>query len=135
MLADLDPVELERKLLEGSDDEGQVELDGDQPVLNQANFNYHSADMKRLVSDLIVEEKREMFQSCGNDVVMGRIRNRLDSWKGVEFDTIDMMIGLDFKKEADSWAKFSSQVEETAAEIEVAIYVQIIEELTEDLGI
>lgn len=131
MLAELDPV--------GSDDESQVELDGDEPVLNQSNFKYNakimSADMKRLVSDLIVEEKREMFQSCGNDVVMGRIRNRLDSWKGVEFDTIDMMIALDFKKESDSWAKFSNQVEETAAEIEVAIYVQIIEELTEDLGV
>lgn len=139
MLAELDPVELERKLLEGSDDEGHVELEGDEPFFNQSNLKYDSrivsADMKRLVSDLIVEEKEETVQPCGNEVVMGRIHNRLDSWKGVEFDTIDMMIGLDFKKELDSWSKFNNQVQETAAEIEVAIFVQIIEELTEDLGI
>ncbi|XP_057779374.1 uncharacterized protein LOC130997957 [Salvia miltiorrhiza] len=127
-LAELDPVELEKKLMvEGSDDEGHVERgesEGDGPL---------SADMKRLVSDLIVEEKKRMVQSGGSEVVMGRICNRLDSWKEVEFDTIDMMIGLDFKKEADRWSKHGQQVQETAAEIEVAIYLLLIQELTDEL--
>lgn len=154
-LAELDPVELERKLLEGSDDEGHVEREdseADEPlsplrqhnvetfvsqVFNQSSLKYQSrsmsADMKRLVSDLIVEEKRQMIQSGASEVVMGRICNRLDSWREVEFDTIDMMIGLDFKKESDVWTRFGEQVQDTAAEIELAIYVLLVEELTDDL--
>ncbi|KAI3471973.1 hypothetical protein Pfo_028661 [Paulownia fortunei] len=134
-LAKLDPIELERKLMEGSDDEDEgerEESEGDEPlsayrkqsvetfvsqVFNQSSLKYHSrnmsTDMKRLVSDLIVEEKSEMIHSGNNEVVMGRICNRLDSWKEVEFDTIDMMIGLDFKREFDGWTKFREEVEET----------------------
>lgn len=75
-LAELDPVELERKLLEGSDDEGHVEREdseADEPlsplrqhnvetfvsqVFNQSSLKYQSRSkeqyMKRLVSDLTV---------------------------------------------------------------------------------
>ncbi|KAG6433943.1 hypothetical protein SASPL_105562 [Salvia splendens] len=137
LLAELDPVELEKKLqVEGSDDEGHVERDGDEsfsPYRQQHGAEPLSADMKRLVSDLIVEEKRHMDQSGGSEVMMGRICNRLDSWKAVEFDTVDMMIGLDFKKEVDGWSKHGEQVQETTAEIEVAIYLLLIQELTEEL--
>ncbi|XP_047963118.1 uncharacterized protein LOC125207704 [Salvia hispanica] len=123
-LAEFDPVELEKKLqLEGSDDEVHLEREGDEPL---------SADMKRLVSDLIDEEKKQMVQSGGSEVVMGRICNRLDSWKAVEFDTIDMMIGLDFKKEIDGWIKHGQQVHETKVEIEVAIYLLLIQEIIEE---
>ncbi|KAI3473332.1 hypothetical protein Pfo_030623 [Paulownia fortunei] len=154
-LAKLDPIELERKLMEGSDDEDEgerEESEGDEPlsayrkqsvetfvsqVFNQSSLKYHSrnmsTDMKRLVSDLIVEEKSEMIHSGNNEVVMGRICNRLDSWKEVEFDTIDMMIGLDFKREFDGWTKFREEVEETAAEIELAVYGLLVEELSEEL--
>ncbi|KAG6427500.1 hypothetical protein SASPL_111746 [Salvia splendens] len=124
-LAKLDPIELEKKLqLEGSDDEVHVEREGDEPL---------SADMKRLVYDLIDEEKEQMVQSGGSEVVMGRICNRLDSWKEVEFDTVDMMIGLDFKKEFDGWSKHGQQVKETKVEIEVAIYLHLIQEIIEEL--
>ena len=137
LLAELDPVELEKKLqVEGSDDEGHVERDGDEPFSpyrQQPGAEPLSADMKRLVSDLIVEEKRQMVQPGGSEVMMGRICNRLDSWKEVEFDTVDMMIGLDFKKELDGWSKHGEQIQETTAEIEVAIYLLLIQELTEEL--
>ncbi|KAG6437266.1 hypothetical protein SASPL_102178 [Salvia splendens] len=139
LLAELDPVELETKLqVEGSDDEGHVERDGDElfsPYRQQPGAEPLSADMKRLVSDLIVEEKKQMVQPGGSEVMMGRICNRLDSWKEVEFDTVDMMIGLDFKKELDGWSKHGEQVQETTAEIEVAIYLLLIQELTEELSI
>lgn len=154
-LAELDPVELERKLLEGSDDEGHMEREGSEgdealspyrqsnvetfvsQVLNQSSLKYHSrcmsADMKRLVSDLIVEEKRQMIHPGANEVVMGRICNKLDSWREVESDTIDMMIGLDFNKELGVWTKCGQEIEDTAAEIELAIYVLLLQEITEDL--
>lgn len=147
-LAELDPVELERKLLEESDDEDVSE--NEEPlslyrkqsvetfvtqVFNQSSHPRNiSNDMKRLVSDLIVEEKGDIICSGNNEVgVMGRIRNRLDSWKEVELNTIDMMIGLDFKKEFDGWTKFPKQLEETAGEIELAVYGLLVEELLEEL--
>ncbi|KAK6139985.1 hypothetical protein DH2020_026259 [Rehmannia glutinosa] len=157
-LAELDPIELERKLLEGSDDEDQGEReepeddDNEQlslyrkqsvetiltQVFNQPTLQCHSrnmsTDMKKLVSDLIVEEKGEIVRlGNNNEVVMGRICNRLDSWKEVEFNTIDMMIGFDLKRECDGWMKFREQSEEVSAEIELAIYGLLLEELSEEL--
>ncbi|PIN13847.1 hypothetical protein CDL12_13519 [Handroanthus impetiginosus] len=154
-LAELDPMELERKLLEGSDDEEQretEELEDDDPlslykkhslekiaaqVLNQASLRNHlknmSTDMKKLVSDLIVEEKSGTIYSGNNEVLMGRICNRLESWKEVEYDTIDMMIGLDLKREFDGWTRFKEQVDETVAEIEVAVFGLLMDELSEEL--
>ncbi|KAK4396482.1 hypothetical protein Sango_1484800, partial [Sesamum angolense] len=156
-LAELDPMELERKLLEGSDDDdlgemGRESEDDDQlslyrqqdtidsivaEVLNQSSLECHatnmSSDMKKLVSDLIIEEKSKNTSCLGNnDVVMRRVCSKLDSWKRVQFDTIDMMIGLDFRREYDDWKKFPEQVEETAAEIELAIYGLLLEELLSD---
>ncbi|KAL1549323.1 hypothetical protein AAHA92_17443 [Salvia divinorum] len=138
-LAELDPVELEKKLqLEGSesDDEVHVEREGDEPFFpcrQHHGAKPLSAAMKRLVSDLIVEEKTQMVPSGGSEVVMGRICNRLDSWKEVEFDTMDMMIGLHFKKEFDGWSKHRQQVHEATVEIEVEIYLLLIQELTDEL--
>ncbi|XP_011094405.1 uncharacterized protein LOC105174110 [Sesamum indicum] len=156
-LAELDPMELERKLLEGSDEDdlgGEMgrESEDDDPlslyrqqdtidsivaeVLNQSSLECHtmsmSSDMKKLVTDLIIEEKSKTNCSGNNDVVMRRICCRLDAWKQVQFDTIDMMIGLDFRREYDDWKKFPEQVEETAAEIELAIYGLLLEELLSD---
>lgn len=156
-LAELDPMELERKLLEGSDEDdlgGEMgrESEDDDPlslyrqqdtidsivaeVLNQSSLECHtmsmSSDMKKLVTDLIIEEKSKTNCSGNNDVVMRRICSRLDAWKQVQFDTIDMMIGLDFRREYDDWKKFPEQVEETAAEIELAIYGLLLEELLSD---
>ncbi|KAL0338590.1 UNVERIFIED_CONTAM: hypothetical protein Sangu_1381100 [Sesamum angustifolium] len=156
-LAELDPMELERKLLEGSDDDDLGEMgresEDDDPlslyrqqdtvdsivaeVLNQSSLECHttnmSSDMKKLVSDLIIEEKSKNTSCLGNnDVVMRRVCSKLDSWKRVQFDTIDMMIGLDFRREYDDWKKFPEQVEETAAEIELAICGLLLEELLSD---
>ncbi|KAL9153446.1 hypothetical protein ABFS82_10G049400 [Erythranthe guttata] len=141
-LAELDPIELERKLLVASDEESEGYYSEDdvaalykkQSVETFVGSKNMSTDMKRLVSDLIVEEKSEVIWSVNsNEVVMGRISNKLDSWKEVEFDTIDMMIGLDFKKEFDLWTNFREQVEETSAEIEVAVFRVLIEELSDEI--
>lgn len=156
-LAELDPMELERKLLEESDDdddddlEEREELGDEEPlalykqrsvdkfvteVFNKStlqNTRKISTDMTRLVSDLITEEKRETNFWCNKEVVLGRVCNRLDSWREVEFDTIDMMIGLDFKKEMDGWKNFTEQVEETAAEFELAIFGLLVDELSDEL--
>ncbi|KAL2487179.1 hypothetical protein Adt_31935 [Abeliophyllum distichum] len=138
-LAELDPIELERKLLEGSDDDDRQDREKCKDDELFAMYREHSVDtfapkdfsksslqktrkiytdMKRLVSDLIIEQKNEM--NCLNN-------------SEVVFDTVDMMIELAFKRELDGWTKFREQEEETAAEIEVGIFGLLVEELSGEL--
>lgn len=135
-------MELEQKLLECSDDEYQRESveSGDEEASSlcrkqgvdtsilEHNPRMMSADMKRLVSDLIVEEKSKVIHSGNKELVLGRICK-----KEVEFDVVDMMVELDFNREFEGWKKFWDQVEETAAEVELAIFGVLVEELSDDL--
>ncbi|KAJ6699295.1 HISTONE-LYSINE N-METHYLTRANSFERASE SETD1B-LIKE PROTEIN [Salix purpurea] len=158
-LADLDPVELERRMAEQEDDEEEEASDleeeehrreDDELISSDSEKNIetfileeiHSKssfhlprkiqiDMKRLISDLIVEEGGENVfyrESMGK-----RICKRLESWTEVESNTIDMMVGQDFRRELDGWRGSREQVEETALEIELGIVGLLVEELSEEL--
>ncbi|KAJ6331377.1 hypothetical protein OIU76_009868 [Salix suchowensis] len=158
-LADLDPVELERRMAEQEDDEEEEASDleeeehrreDDELISSDREKNIetfileeiHSKssfhlprkiqiDMKRLISDLIVEEGGENVfyrESMGK-----RICKRLESWTEVESNTIDMMVGQDFRRELDGWRGSREQVEETALEIELGIVGLLVEELSEEL--
>lgn len=138
-LAELDTVELERKLLEGSDDDDQEEIEeceDDEPfsmyrehsvdtlaleVISKSNHQKTrkiSADMKSLVSDPTIDQKSKTNCLNNNKVV---------------FVTVDMMIESAFKQESGRWTKFQEQEEETAAEIEVGIFGLLVEELSKEL--
>ncbi|CAL5387549.1 unnamed protein product [Camellia sinensis] len=153
-LAELDPIELEKRMLEEREDEDLEEEeeceDGDllllwsekdvdwfvREVLCKSGLNLSkvSADMKRLVLDLIAEEKREESEIEDGEVVVKRVCERLDSWKEVEPNTIDMMVELDFGREIDGWKRNDQeQVRGTAMEIEIAIFGLLVEELSEEL--
>ncbi|GJY78238.1 hypothetical protein Tco_0484039, partial [Tanacetum coccineum] len=89
--------------------------------------------MKKLVLDLMHEEgKNELEQ----DVVIGRVIGRLDSWKMVESNTIDMMVELDFRKEkSEGWRSYDEKkIRETGMDIEVAIFGFLTEELAQELA-
>lgn len=161
-LAELDPVELEKRMLEEEDDDeeeynsiGDIEecdddesktsesimeenLDGFvREVLCKSRFHCMKRipeDVMRLVSDLIVEERREEDDSFKNrEEVVRRVCKRIESWKQVESNTIDMMVEQDFRKELDGWKKNQGQVGETAVEIELAIFGLLVEELAMEL--
>lgn len=159
-LAELDPIELEKRMLEeeqdddydnsiyGLDEEEECE---DEPesscreknvdnfvmeVLNKSSF--HSLrqipeDMKRLVSDLIVEEGREQNAFDNREEMANRVCKRFESWKEVESNTIDMMVEQDFRRELDRWKLDQEQVGETALEIELAIFGLLVQELSDEL--
>lgn len=160
----MDPIELEKRMSEEEDDdeynmdhlEGQSEqYDDDESetsdsrmeesldelvreILSQSNFHCIRKripeDVKRLVSDLIVEEqKEEAAFSDERVVVVRRVCERFESWKEVESNTIDMMVEQDFRKELDGWKKNQDQVGETAMEIEVAIFALLVDELAMEL--
>ncbi|XP_027072227.1 uncharacterized protein [Coffea arabica] len=163
-LAELDPVELEKRMMEQLDDDDDDEDENEEERAEEEekcmendllplyrgcslesfvsdvcrksslpNRRKIPADMKRLVSDLISEEKREIKSSENKEIVVGRVCKKLDSWKEVESNTIDMMVELDFRTEFDLWKRFQEQREETALEIEIAIFGFLVDEILEEL--
>ncbi|CAK9168090.1 unnamed protein product [Ilex paraguariensis] len=154
-LAELDPIELEKIMLDDQDDEDDNELQEeedeceDNELLSENNVDelvrevfsilslHHlitiPAHMKRLVADLIDEERREMDGLDGNEAVAKRVCKRLDSWKDVNSNTIDMMVDSDFRRKVDGWNRYQEQIGEPAMEIELAIFGLLVEELSGEL--
>lgn len=159
-LAELDPIELEKRILEQEQDynendtydlEQEEEFENYEPaspdgekevdefvkeVLSKTNF-YHvrriPEDMKRLVVDLIAEEEQEQSWSNDKEAVVKRVCRRLESWKEVESNTIDMMVEHDLRREHDGWRRRQELVGDTALEIEFGIFGLLMEELSEEL--
>ncbi|KAE9444840.1 hypothetical protein C3L33_23262, partial [Rhododendron williamsianum] len=64
------------------------------------------------------------------ETVVSSVCERLDSWKEVESNTIDMMVEFDFRRETDGWKRTDrEQVVEIAVEIEISIFGLLEEEL------
>ncbi|CAI9097803.1 OLC1v1034300C1 [Oldenlandia corymbosa var. corymbosa] len=166
-LAELDPIELEKRMMEqlDGDDENESEdnveeekcaADNEFPSPSMQRGSSSNSyldsfvnevciksslqsrrklptDMKRLVSDLISEENREVRFLDNKEMVVGRVCKKLDSWKEVESNTIDMMVELDFRTEMNEWKKFQEQRDEIAVGIEFAIFGELLDQLSEEL--
>ncbi|KAI3995088.1 hypothetical protein MKX01_031890 [Papaver californicum] len=163
-LAELDPVELEKRIPEEEDGEEELygsEDDESEDEIKSGNYigdsfvrqllvetslctiieGHIPPDMKRLVLDLMTEvedgEECVMSPSVSSDdremIMMNKLRKRLDSWKEVESNTIDVMVDMDFRSEGDKWHKNQEQVKETAIAIEFDIFSYLVKELSEEL--
>ncbi|XP_022746778.1 uncharacterized protein LOC111296645 [Durio zibethinus] len=159
-LAQLDPIELEKRMLEqeqddDNDDNSICDLEEEEEFEHESassdsemnvngflkrvlkssfhNLRHTPEGMKRLVSDLIAEEKTQQNCYIDREVVAKRVCKRLESWKEVESNTIDMMVEQDFRRELVGWKRNQEQIGETALEIEYAIFGLLIEELSEEL--
>nr|GMC86267.1 zinc-regulated protein 8-like [Ipomoea batatas] len=145
-LAELDPIELEKIMLEEEEDyeDNAAECDvddhesfsssrgdDDEDIERFASNGIIPLEIKRLVSDLISEEKTE----TNREVVWGRVCKRLDSWKEAKSETIDMMVELDLRTASCEWKSLREQVEETAMEIEVGIFGSLVDEFSGELMI
>ncbi|KAK4432536.1 hypothetical protein Salat_1015800 [Sesamum alatum] len=129
-LAELDPIELERELLEDSDNES----DEDKPL-----SPYRKQDSDTYVNEAFSlpslqhdSRTRKIICLCNKEVMLRRICNRWNPSKEVENEAIDTMVELDFKRETDGWKNFREQAEETVAEVEVGIFELLVKELLED---
>ncbi|XP_009590878.1 uncharacterized protein [Nicotiana tomentosiformis] len=110
-LAELNPIELEKLMLDADDNDDLVEEEEYQD------------------SDLISEEKFEIKSlNCGREC------KRFDSWQEVTSNTIDMMLELDLRSEFDEWNKFQKQREETAIDFAFSIFGLLVKELGEELS-
>ncbi|GJU27991.1 hypothetical protein Tco_1166612 [Tanacetum coccineum] len=135
-LAKLDPIELDKHMSEQCSDDIEEDLTTDvvlREIIKDLDTEEVPTHMKKLVLDLMHEEgKNELEQ----DVVIGRVIGRLDSWKMVESNTIDMMVELDFRKEkSEGWRSYDEKkIRETGMDIEVAIFGFLTEELAQELA-
>ena len=149
-MAELDPIELEKRMLEEEDEDNDEvveeeeeeceetsDLDGfirEVLISNSSFCHSHQGPghMKRLVSDLIVEEQKLVSNRGQEEIVKGVVK-RFESWKEVQSNTIDMMVEQDFRKELEAWKGNKEQIGETAIEIELAIFGLLVEELAQEL--
>ncbi|KAJ9542734.1 hypothetical protein OSB04_029240 [Centaurea solstitialis] len=138
-LAKLDPIELEKHMLEQHCQE--EEEDDDEDSSNEAvlrdiytilGFGKVPAHVKRIVMDLVAEENKNE-EECG--VVARRVLSRLELWKMVESNTIDMMVELDFRKEkGEGWRGYNDEkIKEIGMDTEVTIFGVLMEELAQEL--
>ncbi|RAL48757.1 hypothetical protein DM860_001077 [Cuscuta australis] len=106
-LAELDPIELERIIM-------LDEEKGDEDVAcdNEVGSTFET---KRL-------EKSKTHQ--------GFVCKRFDSRWGLELNSIDVMVEMDMGAvESGEWKTFPTQAEETAMEIEVAVFGELLNEI------
>lgn len=151
-LAELEPIELEKRMLEGYEDDDDYYQDENEEHEVVDEFGMNADDLicnilsvsspcnlekipghtKRLVSDLVAEEKKNRMDKK-NEAMVKIVCKRLDSWKEVESNTIDMMVELDLIRELDGWKSYDEEVGARAKEIELAIFGVLIEEISEEL--
>lgn len=151
-LAELDPIELEKRLMEEEETEEEEEICAHihmppahrrcdieayvKQVLTKADLSLEAKVpryMERLVSDLIIEEEKSYKWLDDEEILVERVCRKLECWKEVELNTIDMMAEVDFKNEVDQWKSYQEQREETRTEIEVAIFGILLQDLTDEL--
>ncbi|XP_049342729.1 uncharacterized protein LOC125807021 [Solanum verrucosum] len=118
-LAELDPIELEKILLE----EEEEEEDDDRVEEEECQ-----------VFNLIFEEKFEVKSLNYGEAVFGRECKKIDlSSQELRSNTIDMMVKSNLKSEFDDWNEFQDQREETAIEFAFSIFGLLVDELGEEL--
>ncbi|KAL3326890.1 hypothetical protein AABB24_037544 [Solanum stoloniferum] len=118
-LAELDPIELEKILLEEEED------DDDDDRVEEEEYQ---------VSKLIFEEKFEVKSLNYGEAVFGRECKKIDlSSQELRSNTIDMMVKSNLKNEFDNWNEFQDQREETAIEFAFSIFGLLVEELGDEL--
>ncbi|CAL0321457.1 unnamed protein product [Lupinus luteus] len=153
-LVELDPSELEKRMLNHDEyeyetfTEDECEDDDFQSLCKEKELRElifeilcHSSvhdrrhvpeDYWRLVSDLIMEEEREVDSLENRNMVIRRVCRRLELWKEVDSNTIDMMIEEDFSGEECGWKKNAMQIVDLVGEFELSILGFLVEEFSEE---
>ncbi|KAG7553997.1 hypothetical protein ISN44_As11g002870 [Arabidopsis suecica] len=147
-LAGLDPMELEKRMsdqeTEEEDEEEEMKSLYHCEIITQRVLKTYFEEMievpegvEALISDLAAEELQSDIDSEAEAAIVAkRVCERLTSWRDVESNTIDMMVEHDFRTESlGLWrSKNDAEVAETVLDIEVEIFEDLVEELSEDIG-
>uniref|UniRef100_A0A1D1Y6A4 UPF0102 protein Csac_2148 n=1 Tax=Anthurium amnicola TaxID=1678845 RepID=A0A1D1Y6A4_9ARAE len=117
-LADLDPVELDRRLAEEARD--GASCDGPESV-------------ERFEVEQVPVDGKEAALDVSRVNPPAALRRR--SKEGVEGSnaTIDMMVEMDVRREGDTWRRWPEEVRVVAAEAEAAVFALLVHEVAEEL--
>ncbi|KAH9616589.1 hypothetical protein KSS87_020612 [Heliosperma pusillum] len=150
-LAEFDPIELEKRMSEDEMYSEEELLSEEAHEIDEYDFESftfakieQSPDfyedivkkpgIKRLISDLIIEEETVENVMDNDQMLVKRVCNRLESWKQVECNTIDMMVEMDLKADIGDWKKHQTEIYDTSIDIEGAIFAVLVRELVSDLA-
>ncbi|KAK9170466.1 hypothetical protein Syun_002606 [Stephania yunnanensis] len=129
-LAELDPVELEKRILEDEDEdeeeEGEYSTDADDSSCSSVENN----------STVFAREVITCSSpyDCQSGSTNEEMRGRLGSWKGTKTKTIDMMVELDLRREVQGRRKnHEEDLQDLSASIELDIFGFLVEELSDEL--
>ncbi|KAI4341956.1 hypothetical protein MLD38_026624 [Melastoma candidum] len=127
-LARLDPVELEKRMLESDDEEAETEHE-DRLTVPFPCLRKSPDGISKLVMDLIAEEEgdSESRDHENGKSVVARVNKRLESWEGEGSQTIDMIVDGELRAR---WEPGEEQFGLLAGEIEVGMFESLLEELT-----
>ncbi|KAK9068423.1 hypothetical protein SSX86_012537 [Deinandra increscens subsp. villosa] len=137
LLAGLDPIDLENRMLEQCSDEDEDVLSSGEDVtseeclreiVNHLGVGKIPWYMKKLVLDLIEEENKNEE----HEMIVQRVCKQLHSWKVVELNTIDMMVETDFRTEGWKWCD-NETIRNIGMDIEMVIFGFLMEELAQEL--
>lgn len=87
---------------------------------------------KSLVLDLAKEETEE--GTIDREVPVKRVCKKIEWWKNVEYNTIDMTVELDFTRERNEWLRNPKEVQEIVIKFEYVILGSLVDELLTDLN-
>ncbi|OWM82506.1 uncharacterized protein LOC116209205 [Punica granatum] len=141
-LAELEPVELEKRLLEqdSEEDDGTNEMESAvfslEEVLGKSTQEQEKIPdgATELVKCVLAEEDRKQYCSEDRESVTRGFCKRLLLWREADFNKIDMMVERDLRGDLDGWMnRDQEQVGEAAREIEIAIFGLMLGELAEEL--
>ena len=90
------------------------------------------ATVKSLVLDLAKEETEE--GTIDREVPVKTVCKKIEWWKNVEYNTIDMTVELDFTKERNEWLRNPKEVQEIVIKVEYVILGSLVDELLTDLN-
>ncbi|KAF9596816.1 hypothetical protein IFM89_013602 [Coptis chinensis] len=91
-------------------------------------------NMKKLVIDLMAEERAVAPKSSGKVSVPNKLLKRVCLLKNAERSTINMIVEMDFRGEDSELQRNREYLEETAIAIELAIFGFLVEELSVELS-
>lgn len=131
---ELDPIELEISPLELDDEE-------DHGTDDEPEYTRFLIEEEKLLTgatkpteELLAKEGRKTSFFEDRETMLRGVCKRLEMWKEADFDRIDMMAEQDMRSDLDGWIRRDREpLREAPAEIEVAIFGLMLEELVKEL--
>ncbi|KFK36528.1 hypothetical protein AALP_AA4G135900 [Arabis alpina] len=130
-LAGLDPVELEGKMPEDEEEEYEDSEEDDTIRVFDSDEEYGDVDEAiARESERAEEEKRK------KNVERQKRWRMMNAWRvgfGTEEDVDEAMVRKDLREEAGEWTKHGEEVEEAVSDLELSIFIFLIDEFSHEL--